>query len=154
MRSRRNTIHPRYCLDFLVPGQLRNLLWRPQENAAALKPHEVEVKTHATGLNFRDVMYTMGLLPDEAVENGFAGASLGLEFSGVVTRIGSQVEHLHAGDKVMGFGASCFASHVITQADAVSQMPENWSFEAGATVPTVFLTVYYALKQLAGFTTG
>ena len=146
--------HPRYCLDFLVPGQLRNLLWRPQENAAALKPHEVEVKTHATGLNFRDVMYTMGLLPDEAVENGFAGASLGLEFSGVVTRLGSQVEHLHAGDKVMGFGASCFASHVITQADAVSQMPANWSFEAGATVPTVFLTVYYALKQLADLQPG
>lgn len=33
-------------------------------------------------------------------------------------------------------------------------MPENWSFEAAATVPTVFLTVYYALKQLAALQPG
>ena len=44
---------------------------------------EIEVCPKATGLNFRDIMYVMGLLPDEAVEHGFAGASLGLEFSGV-----------------------------------------------------------------------
>lgn len=54
----------------------------------------------------------------------------------------------------MGFGSSCFASHVITRADAVAPMPENWSFEAAATVPTVFLTVYYALKQLAALQPG
>lgn len=144
---------PRVRLDFHAPGQLRNLVWLPQTECA-LRDDEVEVRTHATGLNFRDVMYLMGLLPDEAVENGFAGASLGLEFSGVVSRVGGKVRDLHVGDAVMGFGASCFASHVVTPAHAVASMPTHWSFQAAATVPTVFLTVYYAFKQLADLQPG
>jgi len=142
-----------YRLDFLVPGQLQNLRWLPQA-PRPLAEDEIEVRVQATGLNFRDVMYLMGLLPDEAVENGFAGASLGLEFSGVVSRVGSRVRDLEPGDAVMGFGAACFASHVVTRADAVAPKPEAWSFEAAATVPTVFFTVYYALKHLAGLQAG
>ncbi|MDX9886290.1 SDR family NAD(P)-dependent oxidoreductase [Thauera sp.] len=143
----------RFRLDFRIPGQLRNLLWLAQAEQP-LGASEVEVRTQATGLNFRDVMYLMGLLPDEAVESGFAGASLGLEFSGVVARIGADVHDIEVGDKVMGFGAACFASHVVTRRDAVSRMPEQWSFEAAATVPTVFLTVYYALQHLAALQPG
>jgi len=143
----------RFRLDFHLPGQLRNLLWLPQE-ARPLQEGEVEVEVRATGLNFRDVMYLMGLLPDEAVEKGFAGASLGLEFAGIVSRVGPRVRDLQAGDRVMGFGSACFASHVITSASAVALMPEAWSFEAAATVPTVFFTVYYALKHLADLQAG
>ena len=143
----------RYRLDFRVPGQLRNLLWleQPEHELAA---DQIEVRPVATGLNFRDVMYVMGLLPDEAVEHGFAGASLGLEFSGVVTRVGSRVDEYAPGDAVMGFGSACFASHVVTRANAVTPKPEAWSFESAATVPTVFFTVYYALKQLANLQPG
>lgn len=143
----------RYRLDFRVPGQLRNLAWMPNP-ARPLQDHEIEVRTHAAGLNFRDVMYLMGLLPDEAVENGFAGASLGLEFAGVVTRIGSRVRNFAPGDAVLGFGASCFASHIVTRADALAPMPVGWTFDAAATVPTVFFTVYYALKHLADLQPG
>ncbi|PAT36632.1 type I polyketide synthase [Vandammella animalimorsus] len=143
----------RWRLDFHVPGQLRNLVWLP-EAERPLQTHEVEVRTMATGLNFRDVMYLMGLLPDEAVENGFAGASLGLEFSGVVHRVGAQVKTLRPGDAVVGFGPACFASHVVTPAHALAPMPAHWSFEAAATVPTVFFTVYYALVQLADLQPG
>lgn len=143
----------RFRLDFHLPGQLCNLLWLPQEERP-LHEGEVEVRVQATGLNFRDVMYLMGLLPDEALENGFAGASLGLEFSGIVSRVGPRVSDLRVGDKVMGFGSACFASHVVTSASAVTLMPEEWSFESAATVPTVFLTVYYALTHLADLQAG
>ncbi len=143
----------RYRLDFRVPGQLRNLVWLKQPDVA-LGPDEVEVIPVATGLNFRDIMYVMGLLPDEAVEHGFAGASLGLEFSGVVHRVGSKVDEYVPGDAVMGFGSACFASHVKTRANALTPKPEGWSFEAAASVPTVFFTVYYALKQLANLQPG
>lgn len=143
----------RYRLDFRVPGQLRNLLWLEQPDCE-LAADEIEVRPMATGLNFRDVMYVMGLLPDEAVEHGFAGASLGLEFSGVVTRVGHRVDEYAPGDAVMGFGSACFASHVVTRANALALKPEAWSFEAAATVPTVFFTVYYALRQLANLQPG
>jgi len=143
----------RFRLDFTVPGQLRNLVWLPQTERPLVE-HEIEVRVEATGLNFRDVMYLMGLLPDEAVENGFAGASLGLEFSGVVMRVGGGVSEFAAGDAVMGFGSACFASHVVTQASALIHKPAEWAFEAAATVPTVFFTVYYALKHLADVQSG
>ncbi|WP_369325954.1 SDR family NAD(P)-dependent oxidoreductase [Alcaligenes nematophilus] len=143
----------RFKLDFQVPGQLRNLEWQAVQTPS-LAADQVEVRTMAAGLNFRDVMYLMGLLPDEAVENGFAGASLGLEFSGVVTRVGADVTNLMVGQPVMGFGSSCFASHVVTRADAIAPMPEGWDFEAAATVPTVFFTVYYALTHLAHIQPG
>ena len=143
----------RYRLDFHVPGQLRNLIWIAQDQAV-LEPHEIEICPKAVGLNFRDVMYLMGLLPDESVETGFAGASLGLEFSGIVNRVGDAVHGYLPGDAVMGFGSACFSSHLVTRDDAIARMPEGWSFEAAATVPTVFFTVYYALKQLANLQPG
>ena len=71
-----------YRLDFRVPGQLRNLLWLEQPERV-LAADEIEVRPLATGLNFRDVMYTMGLLRDEAVENGFAGFHADDDLSGV-----------------------------------------------------------------------
>ncbi len=145
--------HRDFRLDFLTPGQLRNLLWLPQE-PAPLGHDQVEVAVVATGLNFRDVMYAMGMLPDEAVEQGFAGASLGLEFSGRVTRVGEGVSRFRPGDPVMGFGSACFSSHVVTREDALAAKPRGWSFEQAATVPTVFFTVYYALRHLARLQPG
>ena len=139
---------PRFRLDFAVPGRLRNLAWIPAAEQA-LPPDGIEVQPLAAGLNFRDVMYAMGLLPDEAVESGFAGASLGLEFSGTISRVGSDPGDFRVGDEVMGFGAACFASHVVTRRDAIARKPADWSHAQAATVPTVFFTVYYALKHLA-----
>jgi acyl transferase domain-containing protein/NADP-dependent 3-hydroxy acid dehydrogenase YdfG/acyl carrier protein len=144
---------PRFRLDFHAPGQLRNLAWQPDPEHP-LSDDEVEVHTMATGLNFRDVMYTMGMLPDEAVEKGFAGASLGLELSGVIMRTGKRVHEFVPGDQVIGFGSSCFASRVVTRANALAHKPAEWSFEEAATVPTVFFTVYYALKHLANLQPG
>ena len=152
-RLQATPVESRYRLDFLVPGQLRNLTWLAQPEPT-IAPDEVEVRVVATGLNFRDVMYVMGLLPDEAVENGYAGASLGLEFSGVVSRVSKEDGEFAVGDPVMGFGSSCFSSHVVTRSLALTHKPADWSFEAAATVPTVFFTVYYALKQLANVQPG
>src|SRR5690606_28992877 len=57
----------RFRLDFHMPGQLRNLVWLP-EAERALRADEVEVRTHATGLNLPDVMYVLGLLPGRSEE--------------------------------------------------------------------------------------
>lgn len=144
---------PRYRLDFRAAGQLHNLAWLPHP-LQPLGDDEIEVRCAATGLNFRDVMYAMGLLPDESVENGFAGAGLGLEFAGTVTRVGARVLAFRAGDEVMGFGRACFASHALTRASALMQLPDGWSYAEAATVPAVFFTAYYALKHLAAVQPG
>jgi acyl transferase domain-containing protein/NADPH:quinone reductase-like Zn-dependent oxidoreductase/NAD(P)-dependent dehydrogenase (short-subunit alcohol dehydrogenase family)/acyl carrier protein len=144
---------PCYRLGFRFPGQLRNLRWEPCA-APAPKGGEIEVEVHATGLNFRDFMYTLGLLSDEAVENGFAGPTLGMEFSGTVTRVGEQVQEFSPGDHLVGFGPACFANRVITSPNAVSLIPAGLSFEAAVTIPATFFTSFYALHYLARLSPG
>jgi phthiocerol/phenolphthiocerol synthesis type-I polyketide synthase C len=135
-------------LDFHLPGQLRNLHWHSLPERE-LQADEIEIQPMAVGLNFRDIMYTMGLLGDEAVENGFAGASLGMELAGVVTRTGSAVDEFEVGDAVVAFAPSSFATRAITKATSATQKPQSWTFEEAATVPTTFFTAYYALHYLA-----
>jgi NADPH:quinone reductase-like Zn-dependent oxidoreductase/NAD(P)-dependent dehydrogenase (short-subunit alcohol dehydrogenase family)/acyl carrier protein len=141
-------------LGFDLPGQLRNLRW---EARAPLVPadDELDVEVQATGLNFRDVMYALGLLSDEAIENGFSGPTLGFEFAGVVRGKGALVEgDFQPGDRVVGFGPSSFANRLITNVNAVARIPEGMSFEAAATIPSTFFTVYYAVHHLARLEPG
>ena len=139
---------PTLSLGFEFPGQLRNLRWEAHPRRT-LAPGQIEVEVRATGLNFRDVMYALGLLSDEAIENGFAGPSLGFEFAGIVSRTGSEDTPFSPGDEVVGFGPSSFGNRVVTQTDAIAHIPHGISFEAAATIPSTFFTVYYALHYLA-----
>jgi phthiocerol/phenolphthiocerol synthesis type-I polyketide synthase C len=143
----------RRALGFDAPGQLRNLQWN-RIPLPAPADEEIEVSVRATGLNFRDVMYALGLLSDEGVEHGFAGASLGLEFSGVVTRLGARVTGFAVGDAVVGFAPSSFGDRLTTKAVAISHIPAGLSFEAAATIPSTFFTAYYSLRTLAGLREG
>ena len=140
-------------LGFEAPGSLRNLEWfvLPERE---LEADEVEIEPVATGLNFRDVMYAMGLLSDEAVENGFAGATIGMELAGRVVRVGRDVNRFAPGDGVLGFAPASFATRVRTRAAAIGLKPERLSFEEAATVPTTFFTAYYALCELARLRRG
>ncbi|CAM3378391.1 type I polyketide synthase [Halomonas lysinitropha] len=140
-------------LGFELPGQLRHLAWRPHPLTEPDRD-EVEVRVQASGLNFRDVMFTLGLLSDEAIENGFAGPTLGLEFSGVVAAVGPGVEDLAVGDAVVGFGPASFSDRLVARRQAVAPIPAGVSFAAAATIPTTFFTVYYALKHLARLAPG
>ena len=145
-------------LDFATPGPFRNLGWRREPDLrcaedSALQDGEVEIDVRATGLNFRDVMYAMGLLPDEAIEDGFCGPSLGMELSGVVSRAGPGVD-FRAGDEVIAIAPASFANRARTKAFAVTRKPPEWSFAAAATVPTAFFTAYYALVELARLQPG
>ncbi len=135
-------------LDFTQPGSFANLKWHSRPRVAPGEG-ELEIEVKAAGLNFRDVMYAMGLLPDEALESGFAGQTVGMELSGVVTRTGKGVTGLRTGDEVIAFAPRAFATHAITRKEAVMKKPAEWSFEAAATIPTAFFTVYYALVELA-----
>lgn len=146
-------IEKRYALQFSQTGSPEYLQWIAVDKPD-IEYHEVEIKVIAAGLNFRDIMFLSGFLPDEMLSDGFAGANLGLECAGVITRVGNQVEHLKVGDEVISFAPSSFASHVVTHQLAVEHKPAAWSFEEAVTVPTTFFTAYYALKYLARIKAG
>ena len=136
-----------------TPGNFRELKWleMPRRRPGA---GEVEIQVMAAGLNFRDIMYASGLLPDEMLDDGFAGATLGLECAGVITAVGEGVDGYAAGDEVLAFAPACFSSHVIAPVTTVICKPKDWSFESAATVPTAFFTVFYAVSHLADLKPG
>jgi acyl transferase domain-containing protein/NADPH:quinone reductase-like Zn-dependent oxidoreductase/acyl carrier protein len=106
---------------------------------------EVEIAVEATGVNFRDVMWGLGLLPDEILENGFAGPTLGLECAGTVVGIGPGVRSVKPGDRVIGFAKGAFATHVTVPQVAVAPLPQGIGSDAAATIPVAFLTAFYGL---------
>ena len=115
---------------------------------------EVEVEVVATGLNFRDVMWALSVLPDEMLENGFAGATLGLEFSGRIVRLGPQTKGWRVGDEVLGFCGQAFSTHLTVAASHIAPLPAGLGLEAAATAPVAFLTAYYGLVSCAQLEKG
>ena len=134
-------------------GGLDDLGWRSAPERAPGEG-EVAVEVSAVGLNFRDVMWALGLLPEEALEDGFSGPGLGIECAGVVTATGPGVKRLKVGDRVAAFASGSFASRVVTSELAAAKLPDSIGFEEGATIPVCFLTSYYALVELARIKRG
>ncbi|WTW92288.1 SDR family NAD(P)-dependent oxidoreductase [Streptomycetaceae bacterium NBC_01309] len=136
-----------WCLDAAGTGTLADLALVPAPEAAApLEAGQVRVAVRAAGLNFRDVLISLGMYPGEPV--------LGSEAAGVVVEIGPEVTGFAPGDRVMGIVRHGFGPLVIADARALARIPEGWSFERAASVPVVFLTAYYGLVDLAGLRRG
>jgi acyl transferase domain-containing protein/NADPH:quinone reductase-like Zn-dependent oxidoreductase/acyl carrier protein len=136
-----------------VGGRLDSVAWEEMSLPEPVEG-EVVVSVEASGLNFRDVMWAMGLLPEEALEDGFAGATIGMEFAGRILAVGSEVNDLRPGDKVMGIGPAAFSTHVRIRRDGVTKLPEQMETVAAATVPVAFLTAYYAMVELGRIRPG
>ena len=135
------------------PGLLDSLGWA-EIHPSAPGAGEVAIKVEAAGLNFRDVMWAMGLLPDEALLDGFAGPTMGLECAGTIAAVGAGVTGFAVGDRVMAFAPASLSTHTVTAAHAVMRMPNSMSYAAAATIPVAFLTTLYALGHLAQLAEG
>ncbi|MBV8738196.1 MAG: acyltransferase domain-containing protein [Alphaproteobacteria bacterium] len=134
-------------------GGLHSLGWVSRATRA-LGPGEIEIEVHAAGLNFRDVMWTIGLLPEEALIDGFAGATFGLECAGVVRAVGADVTSLTIGDRVIALAPAALGTRVVTSAEAAVPLPAGLGFVSAATLPVAFITVIYALGHLARLAAG
>ncbi|KYQ89649.1 putative polyketide synthase [Tieghemostelium lacteum] len=115
-----------------------------------LQPFEYEVKVMAAGINFKDNMYYKGLLPIDMYPEGtdIYNPPIGLEFSGIVTRMGSKCTKFKIGERVIGGGLYTVASHVYEQEHKFTHLPDNISFVDGASVQITYLTSYYSLFSL------
>jgi NADPH:quinone reductase-like Zn-dependent oxidoreductase/acyl carrier protein len=142
-----------FALDFEAHHGLDSLYLREAERRTPDR-NEVEIAVEAAGLNFRDVLWVMGMLPEEAVEHGFSGPTIGMECAGRIVRVGANVTALKPGGRVVAFASNCFGSHVTTDAGAVAVIPDNLDFASAATIPTAFLTAYYAFDYLARLEAG
>jgi len=142
-----------YRVEIAEPGFLDRLTFTdtPRRQPG---PGEAQVEVHAVGLNFKDVMVAMGLLPDEALEGGYTGKALGMECAGTVVAVGDQVKGLKVGDAVMTCAPSALQTHLTVDERFVVRIPEGMDFEEAATIPITFLTAYYSLHDLGRMRAG
>ena len=125
-------------------GSLNNIklveekLREPEEN-------EVTIEVKVIGLNFADLFAIQGLY--SATPKG--SFIPGLEYSGIVIKKGKNVLDHEIGMRVMGairFGA--YTTHLNIDPRYIIKLPEDWSFEEGASFIVQSLTAYYSLVEL------
>ncbi|MFG2533580.1 beta-ketoacyl synthase N-terminal-like domain-containing protein, partial [Streptomyces sp. NPDC048516] len=114
------------------------------ENPSAIRPlteGEVRVAIRAAGVNFRDVLVSLAMVPGQE--------TIGSEAAGIVTEVGPEVEGLSVGDRVMGLFRGSLGPVGVTDQRLVVRVPGGWDDAQAASAPVAFLTAYYGLKELA-----
>tara|TARA_B100000427_G_scaffold218864_1_gene182892 strand:+ start:579 stop:1553 length:975 start_codon:yes stop_codon:yes gene_type:complete len=104
---------------------------------------EVTIEQKAIGLNYIDTYHRSGLYPLKLP------TGLGLEGSGIITKIGSSVNNFKVGDKVAYAAAplGSYSTHRNYPANKLVKVPDEVDLEVAATLMTKGLTTYYLLHQ-------
>jgi NADPH:quinone reductase-like Zn-dependent oxidoreductase/malonyl CoA-acyl carrier protein transacylase len=138
---------PSWRLDLTESGTVDNLaLVESREAVAPLEHGQVRVGIRAAGVNFRDVLMTLGMYPGQI--------NLGSEGAGVVLETGQGVTDLRPGDRVMGVIRHSFGPVAVVDQRYLVRCPAGFSFEQAAAIPLVFLTAWYGLQELAKLQSG
>ncbi|RDA88606.1 hypothetical protein CP532_5867 [Ophiocordyceps camponoti-leonardi (nom. inval.)] len=127
----------RKCLEITLHGSIQSLHWVRRELTTP-KADEVEVDIRYSGLNFRDILQAMGLV--QGPKNLF-----GLEATGIVTAVGSEVHHVKVGDHVMIAEDDCLATRRVVRGKCVAGIIGDASLEDVATMVIPFLTAIHVI---------
>lgn len=114
-------------------------------------PDEVVLDVAAAGVNMPDLAQRRGLYPPPP------GASdvLGLECSGVVRAVGSDVKRWQVGDEVCALlGGGGYAERVAVPATQLLPIPAGVDLETAAGLPEVAATVWSNVFMLGGLREG
>ncbi|MCU1503452.1 MAG: hypothetical protein JWM12_2806 [Ilumatobacteraceae bacterium] len=132
-------------LQLAASGVLDGMAFAPAVRRAP-GPGEVEIRVHAAGLNFRDVMNALAMRDDQQ--------PAGSECAGVVVAVGDGVDDVAVGDAVLAVAPGSFGTFVTTSAHLVAPKPQRLSFEQAATIPLAFLTAHRALHGAGRLVAG
>ena len=127
-------------LDIGVPGMLDTLRFIDDPQATeSLGENDVEIEVLANSMNFFDIMVSMGLVPNTV---------LGLDAAGTIKRVGSKVTLVKAGDRVATFYPGAFKNLLRINETLVQQLPEDMTFEVGASLSCAYITAYQSLIEI------
>lgn len=112
---------------------------------------EVLVSVAAAGVNRGEVIGRASLRSDNPQA---APRPSGIEFAGVVERVGEGVDRWSVGDRVMGRGSACHADYTRAGAQACMPSPSHLSDTQAGAIPNVFVTAHNALVTAAQLRAG
>jgi NADPH:quinone reductase-like Zn-dependent oxidoreductase/SAM-dependent methyltransferase len=133
-------------LSFAERGTLDHLVLRPAARRPP-GPGEIEIRVHATGLNFKDVLNVLGMYPGDP-------GPVGGECAGVVVAVGPEVTDFHAGDAVVALAPGSFRSHVTCSSALVAPKPTGMSFADAAGLLIANVTADFALRHVGHLDRG
>lgn len=114
-------------------------------------PGAVLVGVRCTALNRADLLQRAGRYP---APGDVRSDIPGLEYSGVVVRVGEGADRTLEGTRVMGLvPGAAYAEFLVAPRDQILSIPDRLDFEQAAAVPEAFLTAWDALRQ-AEFAAG
>ncbi|KAG8720986.1 hypothetical protein FRC08_016456 [Ceratobasidium sp. 394] len=111
---------------------------------------EVLVKVVAFGVNRMDIMQRKGGYP---VPPG-ASDILGVEFSGMIEQLGSEVTGLNVGDEVIGLAYGASHEYLALSAGNIMPKPKNLTWVEAAGIPENFITAFQALIKICELQKG
>ncbi|KAJ5772724.1 hypothetical protein N7520_003253 [Penicillium odoratum] len=114
---------------------------------------EVLVQIKAFGLNRMDISQREGRYPVPP----HAGPILGVEFSGVIARIGETADSggWAIGDEVFGLAyGGAYAEYIRVSKDMIIAKPPGWSWELAAAIPETWMTATQAIHRVAHIQPG
>jgi NADPH:quinone reductase-like Zn-dependent oxidoreductase len=122
-----------------APNVLDSLTFEDFASSPLLED-ELEIQVKAIGINAADMD---------------ADSAIGLECSGVVTKVGAGVPNMRVGDRVAGFTPNGSLSTVTrAQNPFLFKLPDHTAFESAASIPMAYSTASYALMNQAGIIEG
>lgn len=129
-------------------------------NVAEPRPgmNQVVVRVHAAGVNPSDWKIRQGLFKDWVPLN--FPATLGADFSGVVTEVGAGVTALRPGDRVYGRagygrgGSGSLAEFLAGDVGVLAPAPRHLTHLEAAAMPLVGVSAWQALVEHIGLTSG
>jgi NADPH:quinone reductase len=109
------------------------------------RPGEVVVQVLAASVNYADLLMVAGRYQVKPALPFVPG----IEFCGLITRVGPDVDRWRPGDRVMGATNSggCFAEEVAVPAGQIFRAPENLPLELAAQLVVGYGTAAYALTR-------
>ncbi|MFF8481889.1 SDR family NAD(P)-dependent oxidoreductase [Streptomyces antibioticus] len=137
------------ALSLPTPGVIDDLRLT-ETPSRALAADEVRIQVSHAGVNYRDVLLSLGAYPGQ--DN--RPPVMGWECTGTVTETGRAVTDVVVGDEVIAFAEGALASEVVTRACLTAPKPAELTGAEAATLPAAYLTAYHALHDLARLESG
>ncbi|MGW6015193.1 SDR family NAD(P)-dependent oxidoreductase [Streptomyces sp. NPDC055210] len=131
------------------PGLIEDLEMIPAEPCEPAGDEVLITVSHA-GLTYHDVLTSLGLPPWD----GEKEPDFGFECAGVVEAVGPEVTGLAIGDEVVAAVTGSLATHVRAKARVVTRVPAGLTAAQAVTIPSSFLSAYYALHTQARLKAG
>ena len=126
---------------------------RPEEvELPPLQPHEARIRVRTCGINFADMLIIAGqyqVKPELPFTPGF-------EAAGEVIEVGTEVAHLHPGQRVFAYlrSGGGYAEEAIADAAAMRPVPERMDWVTAGGFSIAYSTSHYALVHRANLRPG